>query len=119
LWLAYDQGQATFDLNVGETYRMMAAPGGGVSFGPPGDPSPRDLFSGGVYYRGAMTLHALRVEVGDEDFFEILRAYADRYQHSNASTADFIAVAEEISGQALDDFFNGWLYDEEVPELDF
>jgi aminopeptidase N len=118
LWYEYDKGHTAFDRSVGETYRMMAAPGGEITFGPPGDPTPRDLFSGGVYYRGAMTLHALRLEVGDEDFFGILRTYYDRYQNGNASTADFIAIAEEISGQELDDFFNGWLYEVEVPELD-
>jgi aminopeptidase N len=97
----------------------MASPGSGVAFGPPGDPSPRDLFSSGVYYRGAMTLHALRVTVGDEDFFDIMSTYYDRFEYGNASTADFIAVAEEVSGQDLGDFFDGWLYDEKIPELEF
>ena len=40
-----------------------------------GDPGP-DLFDGAVYFRGAMTLHALRMAVGDEVFFEILRAWS-------------------------------------------
>ena len=34
------------------------------------------LFDFAVYSRGAMTLHALRVEVGDADFFRILRRWA-------------------------------------------
>jgi aminopeptidase N len=31
-------------------------------------------------------------------------------RYENASTADFIAVAEDASGQELDEFFEIWLY---------
>jgi aminopeptidase N len=55
--------------------------------------------------------------VGDDHFFQILRTYTARYQYGNASTQDFIDVAEEVSGQSLDDFFQAWLYAEELPEL--
>ena len=41
-----------------------------------GDPGIPFLFSGPVYPRGAMTLQALRGQVGDRDFFRILRAWA-------------------------------------------
>ena len=79
---------------------------------PPGEPPADDLFNISVYYWGAMTLHALRLQVGDEAFFEIMRTYYDRYKYSNATTADFIAIAEEISGQELSAFFDSWLYGE-------
>ena len=38
-----------------------------------GDPVPDALFDFAVYARGAMTLHQLRLTVGDEVFFEIFR----------------------------------------------
>lgn len=84
---------------------------------PPGSPPLNDLFNPGVYQRGALTLHALRVRVGDEAFFAILRAYYDRYAYGNATTADFIAVTEAISGDDLGDFFDAWLYAPDVPPL--
>ena len=84
---------------------------------PPGDPAANDLFNGGVYLRGGLTLHALRLEVGDDIFFDILRTYYDRYKYGNAVTDDFIAVAEEVSGEDLGDFFDAWLYDEQLPSL--
>ena len=87
------------------------------SISPPGAPTPDTLFNPGVYYRGAITLHALRLEVGDDAFFQIIRMYYDRYQHSNASIEDFVAIAEELSGQELDEFFNAWLYDPHVPDI--
>ncbi len=82
-----------------------------------GNPGPDNLFHGLVYSRGAWTLHALRLRVGDEAFFRILQTYTARYQDSNATTDDFIALAEEISGQSLDDLFQQWLYEVEVPPV--
>ena len=72
-------------------------------------------FDATVYVRGAMTLHALRGEIGDEDFFRTLREYLSRYAGGNATTADFVEVAEEVSGQELDQLFNAWLYDKVPP----
>lgn len=83
-----------------------------------GDPTPRKLFdTAGVYYRGALTLHALRLTFADEAFFETLKTYSQRFMYSNVTTADFIAVAEEISGQPLDEFFQAWLYEPIIPPL--
>lgn len=84
---------------------------------PPGNPLPTNLYSNTISNRGAMTFHALRLRTGDEVFFQILRTYLDRYEHGNASTADFIAVAKEVSGQELDQFFDGWLYASEIPDI--
>jgi aminopeptidase N len=84
---------------------------------PPGDPPLDNLFGPSVYVRGSLTLHALRLTVGDEPFFEILRTYYARFAGGNAGTADFIAVAEEVSGQELTDLFEAWLYGEEVPDF--
>jgi aminopeptidase N len=86
-------------------------------FTPPGNPPPDDLFNRGVYTRGALTLHALRERLGDEDFFDILRSYHDQYRYGNAATADFINVAEDVSGEVLDQFFADWLYGDIVPDL--
>ena len=41
-----------------------------------GDPGPGMEFDFAVYARGAMTLQALRQEVGDDDFFTIMRRWA-------------------------------------------
>ncbi len=64
-----------------------------------------------------MTLQALRVRVGDPVFFRILRAYAARYRYGNVTTQDFIAVADEVSGQNLDGFFTAWLYAPPAPPM--
>jgi aminopeptidase N len=91
------------------------------SYVPPADPTAWNLFNPGVYQRGALTLHALRLTIGDAAFFKTLRTYYDRYQYGNATTADFIAAAEEVSGQDLGAFFDAWLHDPimpDIPEMD-
>jgi aminopeptidase N len=75
-----------------------------------GDPGPELLFDGAVYDRGAMTLHALRLEVGDEDFFRILQTWARRKAGGNGTSSQFINLAERISGEQLDDLFQAWLF---------
>jgi aminopeptidase N len=82
---------------------------------PPGDPGVDRLFSGSVYQRGALTLQALRVEVGDDAFFGILRTYYERFNGKSVTTDDFIAVAEEVSGLDLDALFQAWLYELALP----
>jgi aminopeptidase N len=78
---------------------------------PSGDPGgPANLFTGSVYDRGAMTLHALRVKIGDRAFFRLLPTWVQRHRYGNADTGDFIALAEHISGQHLRNFFQVWLY---------
>ncbi len=89
----------------------------GALIAAPGDPPADNLYNVSVYERGALTLHALRLEVGDETFFNILRTYHDRYRYGNACTADFIAVAEEVSGLHLGEFFEGWLYAQAMPDI--
>jgi aminopeptidase N len=84
---------------------------------PPGAPPPDDLFNASVYRVGAMTLHALRLDVGDEAFFEILRTYVDRYGGAAAGTDDFVSVAEEMSGVGLTELFDAWLFGEDIPEF--
>jgi len=82
-----------------------------------GDPGPDRLFDQAVYARGAMTLHALRLQVGDAAFFRILKTWATTQAGRNVSIPQFVALSERISGQQLDDLFNVWLYTPSKPVL--
>jgi aminopeptidase N len=81
----------------------------------PGAPGPKRLFAISVYVRGAMTLEALRQMIGPPTFQAVMRRWLADYRHSNASTADFIAIAEAESGVQLDQFFRVWLYETAKP----
>ena len=118
LWTEHTRGRAALDEWIREVYAFVFKERASMS--PPGEPPADQLFNAGVYYWGALGLHALRLEVGDETFFETLKTYHERFAGGNARTADFIAVAEEVSGKELSAFFASWLYSEQlapIPEL--
>ncbi|MFC6089320.1 M1 family metallopeptidase [Saccharothrix lopnurensis] len=76
----------------------------------PGDPGAANQFHGAVYDRGALAVHALRLEIGDEAFFELLREWLVRHRSGHATIEDFLALAEEVSGEQLDELFRTWLF---------
>ncbi|MFF8807401.1 M1 family metallopeptidase [Streptomyces omiyaensis] len=81
----------------------------------PGDPGPDNQFHVAVYDRGALALQALRNEIGDEDFFAVLKGWPQRFAHGNAGVADFVRYAEQVSGKPLAALFDTWLYQPAKP----
>ncbi len=107
LW-SEDQGRATAQ----QFFDFYASTPASLSFWDVviGDPGPDLLFDIAVYDRGAMTLHALRLTIGDAAFFRLLREWIAEQAGGNATIPEFIALAEEISGRQLDAFFQEWLF---------
>lgn len=117
LWLEETEGREVLDRQVKLWHERLTQMGSNA----PGDPGTRDLFGMSVYFRGALTLHALRLKVGEEAFNRILRTYVEEYQGGNAGTEEFTSLAEIVSGQDLEDFFQSWLYEQRtpgIPEMD-
>ncbi|MEC4016847.1 M1 family metallopeptidase [Streptomyces sp. H27-D2] len=78
---------------------------------PPGDPGKAANITGTpVYTRGAMVLHQLRLAVGDDTFFKILKDWPAEYRHGNANSADFIGFCERRTDEDLTELFDDWLY---------
>lgn len=78
---------------------------------PPALPgSPHNLFAASVYIRGAMALEALRIKVGTPTMLAILREWVVAHRYGNADTAEFLALAEQISGRSLQSLFKRWLF---------
>ncbi|MCY4071523.1 MAG: M1 family metallopeptidase [Chloroflexi bacterium] len=111
LWLGEQYGAGAFSSFISSLLTS------GTALSAPGNPEKTDLFGWSVYARGALVLHALRGEVGDETFFEILRTFYSENAYGNVATTDFIAAAERISERELDDLFDAWLYGERIPDL--
>jgi aminopeptidase N len=87
-----------------------------ASFGATDDPQAATLFSPTVYEGGAVVLHALRRELGDEAFFALLQDWVADNAGTSVSTADFVAAASEAAGRDLDGFLATWLGEGELPE---
>lgn len=119
LWAEHTYGIDAAHEMLGQYYGTIRSPlfamGGG---GAPGDPPPSQLFNTSVYLRGGWTLHALRLHIGDDAFFELLLEYAERYKYGNVTTQEFIDLAVEISGdETTAELLNAWLYEEAVPDV--
>ncbi|GGO00972.1 peptidase [Microbispora rosea subsp. aerata] len=83
-----------------------------------GDPGQAHMFDeNAVYIRGAMTVHALRMKIGDGVFFPLLKTWAQENRHGTATTADFVTLAEKLSGKNLGSFFQSWLYQTGKPRV--
>ena len=84
-------------------------------------------FDNDIYDKGAFALHALRWEIGDEDFFESLRRFAyptdahrtatDGSQVRLVDTEDYVALVSEITDRDLAPFFEVYLRQPVLPAL--
>ncbi|WP_405138074.1 M1 family metallopeptidase [Nocardia sp. NBC_01388] len=82
-----------------------------------GDPGPARMFDDRVYKRGALTLHALRLRLGDPKFFNLLREWTTRYRHSSVTTDEFMDLAGHYSAAPLRSLWDDWLHSLPLPQL--
>ena len=73
------------------------------------------LFDASSYLRGALTLHALRLHLGDDAFRTLLHSYAARFAGQSVRTADFVALVGELSGDAALAVIRPWLFQAALP----
>jgi aminopeptidase N len=85
---------------------------------PPGKLTVNDgLFNSGVYNRGAAALHALRLRIGDERFWRLVRSFLDAHRFGNASNQDWLEHVQAQTDAATRAFHEHWLMDDLVPDF--
>jgi len=107
LWLEHI-GEQSVDAAAGDALRARFP-------GSTGEPSVPEMFSFNTYDGGAVVLHALRLQLGDDAFFELLQRWVAENNGTSRTTEDFIDLAEKIADEPLDEFFETWLYAEQLP----
>lgn len=86
-----------------------------------GDPGPALMFDDRVYKRGAITLHAVRLHLGDDRFFDMLRQWTTVHKFGSVTTEDFMnhvidcAAPTGDSVAAVKSIFGAWLFNVELP----
>jgi len=75
-----------------------------------------------TYDKGTWILHMLRRRMGDEAFLKLLAELRKRYEFQTVTTENFRALARElrpgtVSADAVDSFFDNWVYGTGVPSL--
>lgn len=76
---------------------------------------PADLFGSQTYNRGARSLQALSTLIGPQAFATVMSTWISSRGGSTGSTADWIALAEKVSGRDLTAFYQDWAYDSDKP----
>jgi aminopeptidase N len=118
MWLEREGGPSPAEV-ADEAYASLPAddPFWTIAPGPSTLPDPTELFGGPVYLRGAMTLEALRTEIGDDAFFRLLRRWAQTNRDGTVSTAQFVSFAEKATDRDLQTMFDTWLSTPAKPAL--
>jgi aminopeptidase N len=106
------QGEITAPILERWYARLTRAPTRGVIA-----TTPEQLFDSSSYFRGALTLHALRMKVGDALFRQIMTTYAARCSGRSVRTADFLEVVRELGGPAALEAMRPWLSGPALPPL--
>jgi len=70
-----------------------------------------------VYNKAALALFMLQDLLGRETFDAGLRAFFEKFKFRAARTSEFIAAMEAASGQDLKEFFKGWFFSYDLPEV--
>jgi hypothetical protein len=83
------------------------------------NPNFNSYFAPPSYEKAASVLHMLRLKIGNANFFSLLQNWYNTYRDGNAVTAEFQTMAEQISGQDLNQFFQQWIYSSGIPSLEF
>ncbi len=76
------------------------------------------VLSTNTYQKASWVLHMLRHEMGDQKFWEGVKAYYQKYQLGNALTDDFRNVMESVSRTDLKPFFQQWIFKAGHPQID-
>ncbi|PRY51627.1 peptidase M1-like protein [Knoellia remsis] len=113
LW-AEAAGVATVDELAEQHHARLAAAPQDLVIGAPG---PKDMFDDRVYKRGALTLHAVRSEMGDTAFFGVLRDWVARHAGGTVTTAQFEALCDRAAGRRLGGLFDAWLRADALPPI--
>ncbi|MET0134557.1 MAG: M1 family aminopeptidase, partial [Kibdelosporangium sp.] len=79
------------------------------------DPGVSRMFDDRVYQRGALTVHALRQQLGEAEFFAMLREWTSSNRYRTVTTDDFVALAQKHSPRPLGELFQAWLYQPRLP----
>jgi len=85
---------------------------------PDGFNDPNDLITAVTYVKSPEYVRMVETLIGKDTFVRALDRYFKKFQHSNASTQDWIEVMEEESGVPLKDMAETWLKQTKFPVVE-
>jgi len=69
-----------------------------------------------AYMKGHVVLDVLKKEMGEDQFFKMLKYFASKYQGGHVTMADFIETCEQTTNKNWAIFFDEWCFSAGVPD---
>ncbi len=69
-----------------------------------------------IYQKGSLVMDMLRDVMGDREFRDAVKLYAQRYMFNYAQTSDFIRCTYDVTGVSYNWFFDEWILRGGEPE---
>lgn len=128
LWFEHSRGIPAAE-HARAHYRALAAKPQDLLLA---DPGPRDMFDDRVYKRGALTVHALRVLLGDTLFFAVLKRWTAEHRMGLVETRDLenlllrivadgglpgAPAPASVTVAAVTSLFDAWVRSAALPEF--
>lgn len=120
LWFEHKHGREAADnhlMNEQQGY-IESAYGGGHPLIHYGYGNREEMFDAHSYNKGGCVLHMLRLQLGDEAFFESLNRYLGDNEYTAVEVDELRMAFEEVTGQDLHWFFDQWFIGAGHPVLD-
>ncbi|MGG3839136.1 M1 family metallopeptidase [Paenibacillus thiaminolyticus] len=70
-----------------------------------------------VYMRSKLVLLAIEKQVGEKTMHRIMRTYTQKYRFKHPTTADFQRVVEQVTERKWTDFFNQYVYGNQMADF--
>lgn len=113
LWSENSGGPSADDLANAAHHKLAGLPADLII----GDPGPAAMFDDRVYKRGALTLHSLRLILGNEPFFALLHEWVAKHRYGSVTTREFFDLAAHYTPWSLHEIQHNWLEAAPLPPL--
>lgn len=112
LWEAEDSGQSVdfyVDAALADDQYLRD------EFGPPAAYDRGHFAQNNIYTIPGTMWHHLRQDIGDEKFWDMVRAWPAEQENAAADRKTYLDWIEQQTGEELSDFFDAWLLGEQTP----
>jgi hypothetical protein len=114
--LGYDAMIDYVNMNIQNYYKSWQNGNGAQTIY---DPEYLSYFTPPSYEKAASVLHMLRLELGNDVYWDMIQSWFLNNQNGNVVTAEFQAHCENISGLDLEQFFQQWIYSPGIPSYKY
>ncbi|MGQ0613092.1 MAG: M1 family aminopeptidase [Planctomycetaceae bacterium] len=108
IWEEHDQGADAFATNMLGKARAAIDGGRELPIVHRAYTGPWQQFDARSYPKGAWVLHMIRLQLGDELWWESIRRYVETHKFRCVETSDLRKSLEETTGRSFERFFFDW-----------